>query len=267
MQVSSSPTSSNTYDDLSGFDVEIPFCIAFCAPTKSGKTELAKKCLLRKWQYMFHNIVIASPTLQYKGEYDEVVDAIKSRPYAPNIQILKTNLELQINQVITEQEELKRRALEEPENFDKTDTLLILDDCIGTNLFRGNRVENVCDKISCVGRHFDLSLVIMSQKLSKISIDIRQNLTCLFVFAPLHFADIERILDEYVPQEVRPMFRKMQQEVFREPYAFIIIDGSPKRRTDFRLRIRKGFKEYLFDPNIPIENLRKQYLIGNKSNS
>lgn len=254
---------SVTFRAYSELNVDKPFCIAFAAPTKSGKTYLIKQLIAALWTNEFENLIIASPTLQYEDEYDDVIKLVDPSVHC---ELLKTNLEMQIRKVISEQEELKRLHKEHPDIYRETHTLLILDDCIGTNLFRGGRVENVCDELSELGRHIDLSLIIVSQKLSKISLDIRQNLTCLFVFAPLHYADIERILDEYVPQEYRQLFRKLQQEIFREQYAFIIIDGSPDRRVDFRLRIRKGFTDYIFDPTIPIDVLKTKYLLSKNKN-
>lgn len=247
-----------TYTAYKKCTAKHPFTMAFAAPTKAGKTYLLLKLIATNWTHEFDNIVIISPTFEFKDEYP--IESIVSK----DTRVIKigTNLQERGRQVIEEQMDFARKHNQDPELHPQIKTLLILDDCIDSRLFTGNRTENIFDMATCRGRHFDLSCVAMSQVLAKISADARRNIEYLFIFAPLNFMDIERVLDEYVPQEYRLEFRKAQREIFKTKKSFILIDGTEEKRTQFEKRITKGFIEPLFqlDEHIMSSNKKKRSL-------
>jgi hypothetical protein len=247
---------SATYTAYKSFTTKPPFSIAFAAPTSSGKTYLINKLIEHVWRDTFDNIVIASPTLEFEDEYP-IEDKVSKNT---NVVKIQSNLKPQLDKVILEQKNLMAKHKDDPTQNPEVHTLIIMDDCIDTNLFRGNRVDNIADVCATRGRHYNLSVCIVSQVLSRISSEVRRNLKNLFIFAPLNYMDIERVLDEYVPHAWRALFRAAQQELFREQYAFILIDGNPENRQNFKQRIRKGFKELMFPLEADEKTLKLKYL-------
>lgn len=233
----------DTYTNFKDFCLEKPFVALFAAPRKAGKTVMMNNLLRECWKHDFDNIVVVSPTLAFKDEY------VKAEEMPERVRYIKVkeNLAATVDQVIREQKILAQQHLHQPEKFPEVHTLLILDDCIDHNLFQYNSSENVVDEIAHVGRHFNLSVALTSQSLSKISVETRKNAEALFVFAPNNYMDFERVLEEYVPRDFKKDLRIRIREVWKNQYAFLLIDNSPERRTHFKKIIRNGFSELLYD--------------------
>lgn len=237
-------TLSSTYEDYLAFDIEPPFCLAYAAPTNAGKSTNILNLLKYRWSSSFDNVVIACPSLEFdENDYKDVKEVFDEHT---KLTLIHDDFLIQLKTIIEDQKLMKRLNKSHPEAHPPTHTLMILDDCIGTNLIKSNRKDNIVDDIATMGRHFLLSVIVTTQVLSELSYAVRRNATGLFVFAPMNYTDFERVLDEYVPQEYRFELRARARDIFKEPFSFILIDGSLKRRTDFRKRIRKGFHDFVF---------------------
>jgi hypothetical protein len=235
--------SSPTYTDYKSLGLKPPFVALFAAPRKAGKTVLMSNLLREIWSKQFDNIVIISPTLRYVDDYEHE-DIIPD-----HVRFIKidSNLQATLQTVIDEQQKFAQKHKDNPEKNPKVETLVILDDCIDTDLFKYNSVDNVVDAIAHTGRHYNLSVALTSQSLARISPEARKNAEALFIFAPHNYMDFERVLEEYVPRDWRKQLRQAVTEMWKEPYAFLIVDGSPERRQHFKMRLRKGFSELLFE--------------------
>jgi len=252
----------STYEAFDKFVIEPPFVQVFAAPRRSGKTHLINKLLEHNWRSMFDYIVIASPTLEYKSEYP---DELKG-----NVEVIKIrdNIVNRVTQIIDEQKDAAKKHEEDPGEFDRVQTLLILDDCLDTELMQWQSANNIADVVAERGRHFDLSFVCSVQVLSKISPSVRRNAEAIFTFSPLNFTDVERILEEYVPREYRKEFRnQFTMDLFSEPYSFVLIDASPERRQNFKLRLRKGFSELIFALDPKDDDFKPQFIKGPEKTS
>lgn len=250
---------SPTYTNWKDFDIEVPFVQLFVAPRKSGKTTLIVQLLKQKWIKLFDYVVIASPTLVFKDDYD-----IENVMGTTKLLKIKQGFTTILPQLIEDQRSTALLHKENPEEFEKVETLLILDDCIDSKLFKFRSAQNICDMLAERGRHFHTSLVLTSQYMSAISPSIRRNAETLFLFAPLNFADVDRTLEEYVPKRWRKAFSQRLEDMFREPFAFLLIDGSQQRRQNFKLRLRKGFSELMF-PLSDREEDEEHFSIRNKA--
>ncbi len=245
----------STYEDYEEFNPEIPFVCCLAAPRKSGKSTLIRNLIKYKFRATFDYIIIVCPTLKYKDDYPVEDDV------SPNTQVIKIyeNFETRLEQIIREQEHTAQLHHDNPDVFSPVQTLLILDDCIDSGLMGYRTANNITDIQAERGRHYNMSLIASSQFLSAISPSVRRNGELLFVFAPINYADVERILQEYVPRQWRKRFEQAYHEMFRQPFAFLLIDGTAERRMDFRLRLRKGFRDYIFPlhEKLTIEPARK----------
>lgn len=238
-------TLSTTYTDYHKLGIEPPFVSIFVAPRKSGKTFLINKLIQNVWAKQFEYIVIASPTLEFVDDYP-VEQYVEDKS-----KLLKVHegLETTLKRLIEDQKRTQLLHKENPDEYDEVSTLLILDDIIDSKLMKWGSTNNITDLIAERGRHFNLSLVLTSQFLSAISPSVRRNAETLTMFAPINFAEVDRTLQEYVPTQWRFEFQERLADMFRERFAFLIIDGSVGRRTDFRMRLRKGFSELMFELN------------------
>jgi hypothetical protein len=235
----------STYKDYDAFDIEPPFCLAYAAPTEAGKSTNIYNLLKVKWKDCFDNIMICCPSLKFdKNDYTGVVELFEGTD--TKLVIVVDDFVVQVRAAIAEQEVMKQKNKDDPENNPLTSTLIIFDDCIGTNIIKSNRTDNCVDSIATKGRHIELSCIITTQVLSELSYAVRRNAKGLFVFSPMNYTDFERVLDEYVPKEFQKELQVRAKEIFKEDFAFILIDGSRKRRNDFRMRIRKGFRDLVF---------------------
>lgn len=241
--------SSATYSSYEKHDISKPFVQLFIAPRKSGKTYLINKLLRNVWRKEFDYIVIVSPTLEYQDEYpiESYVDADKRMK-------IYSGFDTVIPQLIEDQKRTQALVKENPKEYKEVHTLMIFDDCIDSNLFKHASRQNVCDQLGERGRHFNMSVVITSQYMTAVSPSLRRQAEALYIFAPLNYAEVDKTLDEYVPKKWRTEFRDRLEQAFEEQYAFLLIDGSSHRRQNPKLRLRKGFTEYLIPLDIREED-------------
>lgn len=239
--------SDNTYTNFKEIDIEPPFFIGMVGPTRSGKTTLLKKFLQYNWINTFDNVIIFSPSHKFNQEYNDIEEHFKRRSTS-HFKIITDEIENNLERAIEEQKKFILMHLDHPDIHPRTSSLYVLDDCIETNVFKRNRKANFCDHLAETGRHKGISVVATTQVNSEMSYQIRRNLSQFYLFAPLNLAELERILDEYVPYYMREKFRRATEEIFKIPHSFIIIDSTLKRRVHFRLRLRNGFDDYVFSP-------------------
>lgn len=252
--------SSPTYKAYDKFTIEKPFVSIFVAPRKSGKTYLINKLLRHVWFNQFDYVVIASPSLEFTDDYPDELSA------KTKVIKISDNFHAILSQIIAEQKRSAKLHKEDSDEYDEVHTLMILDDLIDNDILRFNARDNLVDEIAERGRHYKISLVVSAQILSKVSVSMRRNAEALFFFAPLNYTDFERILQEFVPLEYRRQLRDKLHETYKEEFAFLLFDGSPARRVNFKLRLRKGFTELLFSLNPQDETFEPSFINDQKAN-
>lgn len=132
-----------------------------CAPSETGKTNIAKKILLNcAAREMWHRIFIFSPTANL---------SIKNyRGFAPAASIVTEPTELKLCKIMLEQE--KNEFLR---------TCIVFDDCIGADLgINGSKIFN---KLGASSRHYNITVFILTQNAKQISTTIRQNAVTWYI--------------------------------------------------------------------------------------
>ena len=231
-----------TYTAYEKSEIERHFVMLLAAPRRSGKSYLVNKLLIEGGiGKQYDHIIIASPTMEFKDEY-EIEDKL------PKVKIHKftNNLKDNVQILMMEQKRANKLHFEQPTKYKAVHTLLILDDCIDSKLMQYRSSENIADELAERGRHYNMSLIVSSQSLSSISPSLRKNAELIILFSPTNYADVERVLGEYVPSDARREFRDLSRHIYVTPYSFMIVDNSPARRRYYKLRFRRGFTDLVF---------------------
>lgn len=210
---------------------DAPFFISIAAPRKSGKTWLLQKCLEKGWVKRFDIIFVISPSLDVNGDYGD----FSKYDHVHFIANIQTDIITEIFDRMYEvkaQVQQRERDIELGYEVDELicpEVLVILDDCIDSNLFsfRGST-----DKVAERGRHVNLSCVVSSQRLSAISRSCRINSDIFLIFCPYQAKELEQFVEQFVFRDERKMIYEKLREIFDEPYRFLFIDNGEKNLRD-----------------------------------
>lgn len=108
---------------------------------------------------------------------------------------------------------------------DRPRSILILDDCIGSN------IKSVTNGV-CVARHYNLNVIISTQQSKSIDKRCRLNATDVIVFSTKNWKEIEDIYTEYgMLYGSLERWIKIFRYATKEPYNFLYmkIDKKPYR--------------------------------------
>lgn len=174
--------------------VELPCVMLIVGRRKSGKTRLLVKMLLddKFLKNKFDKIIIVSPTFLLDGNWRSIS--------SDGIDIYTKYDDDIVEELITSQ---KQSGAEES-------VLLILDDCVNEDI----KKENL-EILACNGRHLNVTLIVLTQKITSISTTIRANFDQI-----LHFYTASKRERQNLSQEV-----EIPDDVFllatKERYTFI----------------------------------------------
>lgn len=132
---------------------KFPTQILVCGPTEAGKTN-AVKHIVRSIAHKFQYIIVYCPTAKLNKDYD----------FLPNKYICdysKGHLE----GIIAKQNEYKAKGKD-------YHCLIIFDDIVGTIKTHNN---SIFDQLATSSRHSNISLIYITQQVTKISTTIRNN--------------------------------------------------------------------------------------------
>lgn len=179
--------------------------------TKSGKSECGK--MMKSYRGMFDHIIMVSPsahTIQNK-----LMDTIPSEQRFDSI----------TPEVFEKVEELTENAVEEDIH-----TLVVLDDV--SSELRKKDVENELNKLVKNRRHFNVSLIIISHKITDYGTALRNNANLLFIFRPKSKREYEMICGEFMMRPA-PECRQITDHIYQGKYSFMLIDQSLRDSSQF----------------------------------
>lgn len=200
------------------------FATSITAPRKAGKSVLVKTLLKNGLDKNYDHVIIMCPTLDFNDDY---VQYINNEKYT----LLSKFTDKDIRDII-DQHEVCMRKVRHRERYEKDKeplvcprTLLILDDCIdsGVTRFRG-----VIDMIAERGRHINLSLIVIAQRLSAISRSVRLNSDYFIIFSPYSISELESFLEQFVSKQFHKELRPILNDIFKTPYEFILLDNTER---------------------------------------
>jgi hypothetical protein len=198
--------------------LEEHFFMTIAAPRKSGKSYLVKEMLKNGLLDHFDHVVIMCPTLEFNKDY---ADFRKNK----KVSLIHNVTERAVNELFTRQAACQRRVLRRDDGEKCPKTLLILDDCIDSNVIRfGGVVEKFAER----GRHIGLSGLVCTQRLSAASRSIRLNSDYILIFSPYSVSEMDQFLEQFVGRDERKTVRAATRRVFKKPYQFIVLDNADK---------------------------------------
>jgi len=226
-----------------GFDFKEHFCMTLAAPRASGKSYFIREFLKSHHAKRFDHIIIMCPSLDLNNDYDGFEDDARYKLISnPDTEI--------IGDLFHKQENIKKACKASSGGYEQRcpDTLLILDDCIGTGALR---FRGETDDYATRGRHVNISLIIAVQKITSCSPVIRDNSDYFIIFCPYSVSELERFVEMFVQKNKRNDLYKKLRDIFDIPFQFIMVDNTIKnirhklKHSDAESLIKHGMYENL----------------------
>jgi len=206
--------------------LEKHFMMSIAAPRQSGKSYFTKKILNAGLINRYDKVWIFCPSLDFNDDYDEFRQNPKFN-YQSDVQ------PKYINRLINDCQSSKRAEMDRKRHNSKAnkklcpircpDILIILDDCIDSNIFN---FKGCVDIIAERGRHFNVSCIICSQRISSISRSIRINSDYFIIFVPYAAQELEQYIEQFIFKRYRKEVMHILMDIFEEEYEFVLIDNT-----------------------------------------
>ena len=200
-------------------EIKIPFRIIISSKSNSGKSTYCKY-LLYKLSNKFDRVYIISYTSE--DGYDEI--ASKYFDYFD---------QTIIGNIIKHQE--KKKTMDINPKYPKEShrkyvykyppVCIILDDlCGNVNMVYSQAI----DKIYATGRHYNISIILITQKFHAVSNLIRTNASYIILFSHTNKMQIKQLSEEYNSLGSYNEFKKLLDDV-TEDYGALIIDNTTNK--------------------------------------
>lgn len=179
--------------------------------TKSGKSKCGKN--MKSYKGMFDHIIMASPsahTIQ-----NELMDTIPTEQRFDSLD----------EEVFEKVEELTEDAVEKDIH-----TLVVLDDV--SSELRKKDVENQLNKLVKNRRHFNVSLIIISHKITDYGTALRNNANLIFIFRPKSKREYDMITNEFMMRPA-PECKQIIDHIYQGKHDFMLIDQSLRNNSQF----------------------------------
>lgn len=204
----------------------VPFRILIIAPSNSGKSVLLASLLSSDdmpYKKIFKsNIFMFSPTIHLQDPAFSEVKNIKEgniySEYNENI----------LAELISEQEEnIKKLGKTKCPNI-----CIVMDDCVHE---LPSTKKNLLKKLFFSGRHFNISLIILSQMYKSIDKSLRINSSDIILFETGNNNELRAIGEESAidPKE----FIRIFKHATSEPYSFLVIHNKKPIKSRYQLRL------------------------------
>lgn len=208
-----------------------PAILAIVAPRKSGKTTLLVNLLTRKEMFknFFHIIHIWSPTLMLDNKWQTVT---KHLPEDCLHMQFNDQEFLQIMESFAEADENIKK------NKKKPNVLFVFDDSASEKGLFSRSFTSPAVKAAFTGRHYNISMWIVSQSYKAISPGFRNNIFHWVIFDTPNEKEGSKMAEELSGPLNSKQFLDLLHKVTSEPYQFLYINFESADRNDV---FRKGF--------------------------
>lgn len=210
-------------------DIRIPFIMSIVGQTHSGKSVLTRKLLKGELKNKFDYIFIMSPTIDLSKDWDA---DFKESPrgddrISPCITHISDSNEFtpRLKEIFDKQEGIIKTY----KKHEVPEVLIILDDVASEKVFHHN---GFLDKKSISSRHYHISLLLISQKISSIGRCLRLQTSYFIVFSSFNYTESERFISEYVPKKYQAVLMRELENIFNEPWNFVVCNNNEVKIFD-----------------------------------
>jgi hypothetical protein len=249
-----------------------PFTTYICSSKGGGKSTLLLNLLTKKEFYKdtFNKIYLISPTASMDEKFNVLKETNIMVPNTNLITLMKKLKSKQKNKIMEDDltrnsglsiEDYPRKLTDEnfieefdinflQELLDKnkqiTNTynkkfsdkiLIVFDDSISNKVFKSKQFE----KIVLNSRHFNLSMIIISQSYYLLSKTLRNQNTALCLFDTGNLKELNQIYNENNNGLSWKEFMDIFKDVMKIPYNFLVFNYQNERK----FRLQEQFKTFL----------------------
>jgi len=193
---------------------------------KSNKTT-KDKTHKKSYRNMFNNIILVSPSAH----------TIKDSP------LENISDDQKFDSISDEVFDLVDLMTEDSVEENKH-TLLILDDV--SSQLRMKENEKRLNQLIKNRRHLNLSIWIVTHKVTDASPALRSNANLIFLFKPKTTREINTIQEEYMMMS-KSQAESLMNAAYKDRYDFLLLDTSLRTGSDFRYF--RNYNELLIDEN------------------
>jgi predicted AAA+ superfamily ATPase len=212
-----------------------PAILAIVAPRKSGKTTLLVNLLTRKEMFknFFHIIHIWSPTLLLDSKWQVVTK------HLPDECLHMSFNDQEFLQLMNSFDDSEAKHNEKgPKKTKKPNVLFVFDDSASEKGLFSRNFTSPTVKAAFTGRHYNISMWIVSQSYKAISPGFRNNIFHWVIFDTPNEREGAKMAEELSGPLTSNQFLQLLSEVTREPYQFLYINFESANKQDI---FRKGF--------------------------
>ncbi len=220
-------------------NITLPSITSISGSTGSGKSYLTRQLLNNQLKGQFHYLFIFSPTTKLSLDWQsngfkESKENHKASFLNPKIIYVEEDFEKVAKDIFDKQSMLKVEYNKKKDDKEEEDTikkivpqvLLIFDDLGNTPLFRFN---GFLDKVCISSRHFNVSMIIITQRISAIPRTLRLNSSYFIIFNSFNYSEIERFAGEYVQKKYKKKLYNLLETIFSEDYNFIFANNKSNK--------------------------------------
>lgn len=198
---------------MSYLEIEKPFTMIIAGHTMCGKTHLMKD-ILKKVFNDFDAIFILSKTLNLNGDFNEFEENFDiSEP--PLLYKYDNNFKQVTQKIVDEAEKLVLK-----DKDDAPDILIIYEDQANTSL---TQFKGILDTFSLLSRHYKISMIVTTQRITAIGKTIRLNAKYFILFNCSNFSELEKFVEENVSKFTRKRLYRAIDEIFHKKYSYIFV--------------------------------------------
>ncbi len=202
-----------------------PFLMTVVAQRASGKTNMC--------------IDFLADNLKYGKHFDLIYIWSTSFYHDSKWKNIKLPCEEKMVREIYDMDEIEDlfKTLQEISKHTHMEVLFLFDDMIDQNVMQSHHMGTI-EAIAVRGRHYNISIIMISQLYKKLSVAMRVNSTNLIFFRIRNRGELDKIVDENQESLTKDEFLQVYNHCTEEPYTFLHINNQ---EPDPSKRFRKNW--------------------------
>ena len=202
----------------------MPSIIIVSGSTKSGKTTLVKRLIKNEIEY--NNLIIFCTTLELSEDWDEYEETPewdkKAGLTTKHPRIIKFSESKEFETTIKDIYDKHNKIIKRDGKKSCPHSLILCDDVAGCSVLSDKGFLN---KTSIKMRHYNISCIVITQKISAIPRTLRLNCSYFIFMTCYNLSELERFVEEFLLRSQRKHLNKILTTIFNEKYNYILSDN------------------------------------------